>query len=43
MEASQGFDAQEPDLLEALLYRISFRNCHTVHITCHYDTHQVAN
>jgi hypothetical protein len=43
MEASQGFDAQKPDLLEALIYCFSFRNCHTVHITCHHDPHPVAN
>ena len=43
MEASQGFDAQKPDLLEALFYRLSLRNCHTVHLTCYHDTHPVAN
>jgi hypothetical protein len=43
METSQGFDAQEPDLLEALVYRLSIRDSHTVHFTCHHDPHPVAN
>jgi hypothetical protein len=43
MEASQGFDAQKLDILEALFYRFSLRNCHTLHLTCHHDPHTVAN